>query len=154
MKNDFESQKFASFQVLQSIHINFDETIIGLLFISEHISTPCSLFGPKLHNCNHATPYLLPIIVREKGNWQSLVSFMAGIRKIYDEVQASCSSLTGLSWLHFTSCLLDTKTISIALLYTYNNCYRPFILHALLKLSHVNFFPLDSFLLSTLGKWY
>jgi hypothetical protein len=40
--------------VLQSIQINFDEKIIGVLFISEHISTPCSLFGPKLHNCNLA----------------------------------------------------------------------------------------------------
>ena len=62
-------------------------------------------------------PYLLPIIVREKGNWQSLVSFMAGIRKNCNEVQANCSPLLiGLSWLHFTSCLLDTKIISIALL--------------------------------------
>ena len=32
--------------------------IIGVYFISEHIPTPCSLFGPKLHNCNHATTYL------------------------------------------------------------------------------------------------
>ena len=32
----------------------FDEIIIGKEFISEHISTPCSFFGLKLHNCNHA----------------------------------------------------------------------------------------------------
>ena len=28
--------------------------IIVVWFISEHTLTPCSLFGPKLHNCNHA----------------------------------------------------------------------------------------------------
>ena len=28
--------------------------------MSEHISTPCSLFGPKLHNCNHESCYPLP----------------------------------------------------------------------------------------------
>ena len=26
---------------------------IGIVFINGHISTPCNLFVPKLHNCNH-----------------------------------------------------------------------------------------------------
>ena len=63
--HDFENQKFATFQVLQSIEINSDEKIIiGVWFISEHVSTPCSLFGPKLHNCNHANvqPFISPYI--------------------------------------------------------------------------------------------
>ena len=57
---DFENQKFTTFWVLQSIQINCDEKII-----SEHtyISTTCSLFGRKLHNCNHANgPFHLPVL--------------------------------------------------------------------------------------------
>ena len=42
------------FGILKAVQINFDEKIIGVYFISGHISPLCSVFGPKLHNCNHA----------------------------------------------------------------------------------------------------
>ena len=38
------------FGVLQSILTNFDENWC-IIYLPP---TPCSLFGPKLHNCNHA----------------------------------------------------------------------------------------------------
>ena len=61
LKKGFENQNFATFRVLQSIQINSDEKKISKQFFSEYKSTPCSLFGSKLHNCNHAILGLLGV---------------------------------------------------------------------------------------------
>ena len=44
----------AIFEVLKGSQRKFCEKIIGLEFISEYLSTPCKLFGIKIHNFNHA----------------------------------------------------------------------------------------------------
>ena len=52
---DFENLTFSTFGMLKAIQINLDEKIIGVELISQQISSPCSLFGPKLRNYNYAS---------------------------------------------------------------------------------------------------
>ena len=41
-------------QSIQIISAEKNHTVYNLSVSTEHTSSPCSLFGPKLHNCNHA----------------------------------------------------------------------------------------------------
>ena len=41
--------------MLKAIQINLDEKIIGVELISQQVSSPCNLFGPKLRNYNYAS---------------------------------------------------------------------------------------------------
>ena len=63
-KNDPENQKFTISGLLKVRQRNFDEKIIGLEFISDHISALCSLFGS-----NHANLLMSSTKVKATQPW-------------------------------------------------------------------------------------
>ena len=78
----------------------------------------------------------------------TIISFFYGWhqKKNYDEVKASCSPLISLDFrdsISLHACWI--QKLSLLLCFIHTTIDRPFILHALLKLSHVTFFPLILF---------